>query len=635
MRVNLISYDNGYDNSSDILAFAKTLYKSFKNKAEVEYYNYFDEKTLKCADVNIMIGYINNIHFKYAAVNIFLPITVVDWNTNWDSYLQKFDYFLAKNDRIIKYLVNKKSINKTKIHNIGWCGVDRSYLPSEILPSKDKKRVEDEIPDLTTETQINETAIYGKLDDKQYKSYDDWLAFIGISDHRNAKYLIHYWKTHSDMPKLHLVISEKYLKTFYSEELPANIVPYFNQLSIEQHRNLINLCGVHLCLLNENVVDTTLFDAMSAKSVLITTDYPANMNWVDETSAYLVKWNKKKLSGTHLDEDDFDRVINKVRDDININIIADDNRIINMVNNAKDLYTKHYMAFNEKFKGVVHEIFSSEEVSKKKKEYWAYIKSHAEKEYLLDDDKLPNISLITLTYNRQHLFKLSKYNWVSSSYPTKKIEWIIVDDSDNDIDNDSDIPSPSIEEQLPANYQKLNIKYIKLDSKQSIGNKRNIAIENASNDILVMMDDDDYYKSDSFKMRVCHLLSESKRNSEIKCIASTRIGCFEINKLISFMNVPPYELPLSERTSEASYCFYKSFWEERKFEDTNRGEGIAFLKERENNMFELECEYVLVSLLHKNNSGGKKLPSTEANGCHYGWSDKLFTFITNLDKVKK
>jgi glycosyltransferase involved in cell wall biosynthesis len=229
------------------------------------------------------------------------------------------------------------------------------------------------------------------------------------------------------------------------------------------------------------------------------------------------------------------------------------------------------------------------------------------------------------------MFKLCKYNWVSSSYPTKKIEWIIVDDSDNESDliplNLSEIP-----EQLPENFEKMNIKYIKLDSKQSIGNKRNIGIQNASNDILVMMDDDDYYKSDSFKTRVCHLLSENNRNSEIKCIASTRIGCFEINKLISFMNVPPYELPLSERTSEASYCFYKSFWEERKFEDTNRGEGVAFLKGRENNMFELECEYVLVSLLHKNNSCGKKLPTTEANGCHYGWSDKLFTFITNLDK---
>ena len=37
-------------------------------------------------------------------------------------------------------------------------------------------------------------------------------------------------------------------------------------------------------------------------------------------------------------------------------------------------------------------------------------------------------------------------------------------------------------------------------------------------------------------------------------------------------------------------------------------------------------------MLIKNNTSNKKLPVKEPNGCHFHFSDKLFDFITNLDR---
>ena len=65
-------------------------------------------------------------------------------------------------------------------------------------------------------------------------------------------------------------------------------------------------------------------------------------------------------------------------------------------------------------------------------------------------------------------------------YPEDKFEWIIIDDSEN----------KKLENLLP---KKNNIKYLPLNEKMTIGEKRNIAVKNAENDIIICMDDDDYY----------------------------------------------------------------------------------------------------------------------------------------------
>ena len=229
------------------------------------------------------------------------------------------------------------------------------------------------------------------------------------------------------------------------------------------------------------------------------------------------------------------------------------------------------------------------------------------------EDALPSVSIITITRDRRAFIPLAKYCMVAQSYPEAKIEWVIVDDGKDQIkDLISDIP---------------NVKYILVDEPLTIGAKRNLAIENASHDILVMMDDDDVYPNNSILARVAHMLAEPRK----ECLFSTTIPCYEIHEKKSFMNVPPITLPMSERVSEATLCFTRAFWEARKFSDIQIAEGNAFIRGREQMCRELSPQDVIVSLSHKKTTSSRKPPAgMEQNGCHYGFVDELFTLVSEI-----
>ena len=74
-------------------------------------------------------------------------------------------------------------------------------------------------------------------------------------------------------------------------------------------------------------------------------------------------------------------------------------------------------------------------------------------------------------------------------YPTDKVEWIIVEDGAQD---------DTVQDLLPIQD---NIKYFNLPDNLSIGEKRNYTVSKANNEIIVCMDDDDYYQPGSVKYR--------------------------------------------------------------------------------------------------------------------------------------
>jgi hypothetical protein len=142
-----------------------------------------------------------------------------------------------------------------------------------------------------------------------------------------------------------------------------------------------------------------------------------------------------------------------------------------------------------------------------------------------------------------------------------------------------------------------------------------------------MMDDDDVYPNNSFLSRVAHMMAEPRK----ECLFSTTIPCYEIHEKKSFMNVPPMTLPMSERVSEATLCFTRKFWEGGKFPDEQIGEGGAFIRGREQMCREMSPQDVIVSLVHKLNTSSRKPPAmSEPNGCHYGFSDDLFTLVSEI-----
>ena len=84
--------------------------------------------------------------------------------------------------------------------------------------------------------------------------------------------------------------------------------------------------------------------------------------------------------------------------------------------------------------------------------------------------------------------------------------------------------------------------------------------------------------------------------------------------------------------SEASMAFKREFWEAQKFSNKSTGtEAHEFIHGRENEILEISWSYVFVSLLHNKNTSNKKTLG-EPNGCHFGFSDELFLFLSGLDE---
>jgi hypothetical protein len=229
------------------------------------------------------------------------------------------------------------------------------------------------------------------------------------------------------------------------------------------------------------------------------------------------------------------------------------------------------------------------------------------------EEDLPFISVITITRDRRAFIPLVKYGLVAQTYPAEKIEWIIVDDGKDQIKD------------LITDMK--NVVYVLVEEPMTIGAKRNLAVTYASHDILVNMDDDDVYPSNSLLSRVAHMLAEPKK----ECLFSTVIPCYDIHEKKSFMNVPPIKLPMCERVSEATLCFTWSFWEAGRFPDQQIAEGGGFIRGREHQCREMSPQDIIVSLIHKKNTSSRKAPPmAEPNGCHYGFSDELFTLVTEI-----
>lgn len=98
------------------------------------------------------------------------------------------------------------------------------------------------------------------------------------------------------------------------------------------------------------------------------------------------------------------------------------------------------------------------------------------------DDSAPNISVCTLTHNRNQFLKLLLTCIEAQDYPLSKIEWVVLDDS-TDANTNTSLRTDT----------EVRIKYQRLPKKLKLGAKRNLAHRLCSGDILIYMDDDDYY----------------------------------------------------------------------------------------------------------------------------------------------
>lgn len=252
----------------------------------------------------------------------------------------------------------------------------------------------------------------------------------------------------------------------------------------------------------------------------------------------------------------------------------------------------------------------------------------AELKYLppkLEEADCPPISVVTLIYNRKKFFDLALHSMMITDYPKNKIEWIIVDDSDDPAEQNSDRIVSVGNDAAPMKFV-----YVPLKRKMPVSEKRNMGVKAATNDIVLFADDDDHYPQTSFRRRVAWLTLHPWRP---KVVAATTIACYDLLKGISAVNVPPMDIPLSQRISEATLTFYKSFWAEKGFpKATVVGEGEGFLQGRETECLEIPPQQIIVAFSHGKNVSSRRVPSDAdvKPGCFWGFPKDFLVFIHGL-----
>jgi glycosyltransferase involved in cell wall biosynthesis len=102
-----------------------------------------------------------------------------------------------------------------------------------------------------------------------------------------------------------------------------------------------------------------------------------------------------------------------------------------------------------------------------------------------------------------------------------------------------------------------------------IGTKRNIACENASGEIIVHFDDDDYSQPDRISDQVKKLQKSGK----------SVVGYNRIKEFSVFSNNLNEYAVAEDMAAGTSLCYRKSWWANHKFPATSFGEDWTFIEE--------------------------------------------------------
>ena len=198
--------------------------------------------------------------------------------------------------------------------------------------------------------------------------------------------------------------------------------------------------------------------------------------------------------------------------------------------------------------------------------------------------KMPFISVCTPTFNRRPFFPYLIKSFYNQTYPTELIEWIIIDDGTDPVEDlVKDVP---------------NVKYFYYETKMTLGKKRNIMHSKCKGDIIIYMDDDDYYPP----TRISHAVTELL-NHPTKLIG----GCSKLNiyfnKLDKIYEFGPYG---ENHATAATFAFKKELLDNAHYmDDKSIAEETGFLKNYTIPLIQLDTSQTILVFSHDQNTFDK------------------------------
>jgi glycosyltransferase involved in cell wall biosynthesis len=227
----------------------------------------------------------------------------------------------------------------------------------------------------------------------------------------------------------------------------------------------------------------------------------------------------------------------------------------------------------------------------------------------------PLVSVCTPTFNRRPFIPIMFECFRNQTYPKSRIEWIIVDDGTDkiqDLINTSNIPQ---------------IKYYSLPEKISLGEKRNYMHTKATGSIIVYMDDDDYYPP----QRIEHAVDTLNENKDALCAGSSEIYIY-FKHIRQMYQCGPYS---ESHATAGTFAFRAELLKHTRYDDhAALAEEKSFLKNYTVPFVQLDPMKTILVFSHNHNTFDKRklLENQPSQFCKPS-PKTVDMFIQNADEV--
>jgi len=258
-------------------------------------------------DINIFFEMVEPMWFPFAHRNLLIPNQ--EWFADqWHQYLHKFDLILCQTQHA-----------QEVFQDLGCKTEFISFTSNDCLLS-----------DLT-------------------KNYNKYFHLAGRSPQKGTNFLIEVWKNHPDWPNLTIIQDSAKLQSVI-----ANNITYINQyLDDELLRKYQNYHSVHLCPSEVEGFGHYIVEAMSCKSLILTTNAAPMNELVTEDRGILVNYHKSKTQrlgiAYYINPSDIETKIDGIlgMDNISKKVLGA---------NARDWYLENDRFFKQKIVEILHNI---------------------------------------------------------------------------------------------------------------------------------------------------------------------------------------------------------------------------------------------------------------------------------------
>jgi glycosyltransferase involved in cell wall biosynthesis len=198
----------------------------------------------------------------------------------------------------------------------------------------------------------------------------------------------------------------------------------------------------------------------------------------------------------------------------------------------------------------------------------------------------PFVSVVTPTYNRRKFIPTLIEIFKAQTYPQDRMEWIVLDDG-QDLVGD-----------LFAASGLTNIRYFTAPKKMTIGAKRNFLNKKARGEIILSMDDDDYYMPD----RISYTIKAFQMNPTIQLAGCSEAYMYytDIQTIYRFGPYGPNHATNGTLAVRASYAKHHMYDTTLRF-----AEEASFLENYKHRMIQLDSKKIMLVISHSENTFNK------------------------------